>query len=81
MTAARAIIEKAEAIGAGVIAMATHGRTGIARLVMGSCADAVLRGAPQAMLLYRPTERGAESGHVERPAPETAPSAYATSGS
>jgi nucleotide-binding universal stress UspA family protein len=56
MTAARAIIEKADAIGAGMIAMATHGRTGIARLVLGSCADTVLRGASQPMLLYRPTE-------------------------
>lgn len=57
MTAARAIIEKADAINAGVIAMATHGRTGIARLVMGSCSDAVLRGATQPMLLYRPTDQ------------------------
>lgn len=56
MTAARAILEKAETSGAGVIAMATHGRTGLARLVLGSVADAVLRGAPQAMLLYRPTD-------------------------
>jgi nucleotide-binding universal stress UspA family protein len=57
MTAARPIIEKAAAIGASVIAMATHGRTGLARLVMGSVADAVLRDAPQALLLYRPTDR------------------------
>jgi nucleotide-binding universal stress UspA family protein len=57
MTAARPIIEKAAAINASVIAMATHGRTGLARLVMGSVADAVLRGAPQALLLYRPTDR------------------------
>ncbi len=56
MTAARAIIEKAANSGAGVIAMATHGRTGIARLVLGSVSDAVLRGSPQAMLLYRPTD-------------------------
>ncbi len=61
MTAARAIIEKAAISGAGVIAMATHGRTGIARLVMGSVADAVLRGAPQAMLLYRPTDLETQS--------------------
>lgn len=60
MTAASAIIERAESIGAGVIAMATHGRTGLARLVLGSCADAVLRGAPQAMLLYRPTDAEAK---------------------
>ncbi len=60
MTAASAIIERAESIGASVIAMATHGRTGLARLVLGSCADAVLRGAPQAMLLYRPTDEEAK---------------------
>ncbi len=60
MTAASAIIERAERIGAGAIAMATHGRTGLARLVLGSCADAVLRGAPQAMLLYRPTDEEAK---------------------
>ncbi len=56
MTAARAIIETAESAGAGAIAMATHGRTGLARLVLGSVTDAVLRGAPLPMLLYRPTE-------------------------
>ncbi len=61
MTAARAIIEKAATSGAEVIAMATHGRTGIARLVLGSVADAVLRGAPQAMLLYRPTDLESQS--------------------
>ena len=61
MTAARAIIEKATSCGSGVIAMATHGRTGIARLVMGSVADAVLRSAPQAMLLYRPTDLETQS--------------------
>lgn len=59
MTAARAIIDRAAAMQAGVIAMATHGRTGLARLVLGSVADAVLRGAPQSLLLYRPVSREA----------------------
>lgn len=60
LTAARAILAKAESCGAGVIAMATHGRTGLARLVMGSCADSVVRGAVQPILLYRPTKSEAE---------------------
>jgi nucleotide-binding universal stress UspA family protein len=36
------------------IAMATHGRGGIARLVLGSVAEAVLRRAHQPLLLIRP---------------------------
>jgi nucleotide-binding universal stress UspA family protein len=54
MTATRAILEQAEAQDVGLIAMATHGRTGLARLVMGNVADSVLRSAPKPMLLYRP---------------------------
>lgn len=56
MTATRAILEQAAATDVGLIAMATHGRTGLARLVMGNVADAVLRGAPKPMLLYRPMD-------------------------
>ncbi len=61
MTAARAIIEHANQISAGAVAMATHGRTGLARFVLGSCSDTVVRGAHQAMLLYRPTEADLKS--------------------
>jgi nucleotide-binding universal stress UspA family protein len=56
MTAARAIVEQAERPTVGLVAMATHGRTGLARLVLGSVADAVLRNAHKPMLLYRPLE-------------------------
>jgi nucleotide-binding universal stress UspA family protein len=56
MTATRAILEQAESPDVGLIAMATHGRTGLARLVMGNVADAVLRGAPKPMLVYRPMD-------------------------
>ncbi len=56
MTAANAIQERAVEIGAGVVAMATHGRTGLARLVMGSVADKVLREVDLPMLLYRPSD-------------------------
>ena len=54
MTAARAIIEQAGADDVGLVAMATHGRTGLMRLVMGNVADSVLREVPKPMLLYRP---------------------------
>jgi nucleotide-binding universal stress UspA family protein len=43
-----------------LIAMATHGRTGLTRVVMGSVAEQVLRRAPVPMLLLRahlPEER------------------------
>jgi nucleotide-binding universal stress UspA family protein len=46
---------------ADLIAMATHGRRGLVRLLIGSVADKVLRGATTPILLYRPqvqTERG-----------------------
>jgi nucleotide-binding universal stress UspA family protein len=52
--AARAILEYAREIEADIVAMATHGRSGLRRLVMGSVADKVLRGAETAVLLYRP---------------------------
>ena len=42
---------------AGFIAMATHGRSGLARLVLGSVADEVIRHAHLPMLVYRPGAR------------------------
>ncbi len=43
--AADAITEVAKELGAGLIVMGTHGRTGPRRLLLGSVAEAVLRGA------------------------------------
>jgi nucleotide-binding universal stress UspA family protein len=40
------ILAVAKEIGAGMIVMGTHGRTGIRRLLMGSVAEEVLRKAP-----------------------------------
>lgn len=51
---AGAILEWAAAYGADLIAMTTHGRGGLARLVLGSVADKVLRGTAVPLLLYRP---------------------------
>lgn len=51
---ANAIIEYAERHGVGLIAMTTHGRSGLARIVLGSVADKVLRGTSTPLLVYRP---------------------------
>jgi nucleotide-binding universal stress UspA family protein len=37
--------------------MATHGRKGVGRLVLGSTADKVLRGTHVPLLLYRPATK------------------------
>ncbi len=46
MDVPKAIIEFAEQQDADYIAMATHGRTGLRRLLIGSVAEAVLRSSP-----------------------------------
>lgn len=50
---AQTIIAAADRYEADVIVMATHGRGGVARWVMGSVADDVLRGATVPVLLVR----------------------------
>lgn len=52
--AAAAILDGAEREGCSWIAMATHGRSGLSRMVMGSVAGEVLQGAKVPVLLYRP---------------------------
>ena len=52
---ADAILDYADAIGADLIAMSTHGRSGVARWLIGSVADRVVRGSPVPVLLVRPT--------------------------
>src|SRR2546425_719971 len=47
------IVERASALGVGLILMTTHGRGGLGRLVFGSTADSVLRHAPCPVLLVR----------------------------
>jgi len=51
------IIAGARAVGADLIAMTTHGRSGLGRLVFGSVAEAVLRHADVPVFLMRQTER------------------------
>jgi universal stress protein A len=51
----RKIVEVAEAEHVDLIVMATHGRTGLSHLVMGSVAERVVRMAPCPVLTMRPT--------------------------
>lgn len=51
---AEEIITFAEEIPAGLVAMSTHGRSGIARWALGSVADRVLRRGTKPLLLVRP---------------------------
>jgi len=53
------IVEHAEQEDVGLIAMTTHGRSGLARLVMGSGIDKILRACEQPVLLVRPGDEGA----------------------
>ena len=55
------IVAAAQEIGADLIAMTTHGRSGLGRLLFGSVAEAVLRGSPIPVFLMRMTEAALES--------------------
>jgi nucleotide-binding universal stress UspA family protein len=50
---AEAILRTAAEIGADLIAMGTHGRTGLKRLMLGSVAESVLRDSPVPVLTVR----------------------------
>jgi nucleotide-binding universal stress UspA family protein len=53
-TVARAVKEYAAEIGADLVIMSTHGRTGMAHLTMGSVAEEVVRTASCPVLTIRP---------------------------
>jgi nucleotide-binding universal stress UspA family protein len=50
------IVERADALGASLILMTTHGRGGLGRVVFGSTADSVLRHTRVPVLLVRITQ-------------------------
>lgn len=60
--AAHAILRRAGELDVGLVALATHGRSGAARLVLGSTTDKVIRGAQRPVLVLRP-----EGSEQERP--------------
>lgn len=51
---ATAIVELAREMPHDIVALATHGRSGIARLTMGSVSEAVIRGTGDPVLVVRP---------------------------
>lgn len=53
-SAAEGILEAARVHGADLVALSTHGRSGIGRVVVGSVADKVIRGAAVPVLAVRP---------------------------
>lgn len=55
--AAEAIRKEAEAQPNSLVALATHGRGGLKRLLLGSVADKLIRGATSPVLVYRPAGR------------------------
>ena len=59
---ASAIVEAARAGNADLIVMTTHGRSGLGRLILGSVAEAVLRGTSTPIMLLR-----ADGAPVEPP--------------
>jgi nucleotide-binding universal stress UspA family protein len=58
------VIERAGAEKDTLIAMATHGRSGIQRWLLGSVAEKILRGAANHLLLVRTTEAGKTDGEA-----------------
>ncbi|MGH7928454.1 MAG: universal stress protein, partial [Candidatus Binatia bacterium] len=58
------IIEKAASHRGTVITMATHGRSGLNRWLMGSVSEKVLRGTANPLLLIRATEEAKPEGAV-----------------
>jgi nucleotide-binding universal stress UspA family protein len=52
--AARTILDTIDADGRDVLAMATHGRGGLRRMLLGSVSDKVVRAATGPVLLVRP---------------------------
>jgi nucleotide-binding universal stress UspA family protein len=58
---AQTIADVARQQGADVVAMATHGRTGLRRLVLGSVTEAVLRELDVPLLLIRPFDQDFEA--------------------
>ena len=53
--AASAILESVRSQNADLVALATHGRSGLVRVALGSVADKVVRGATVPVLLFRPS--------------------------
>lgn len=63
---AREVAEYARDVGADLIAMTTHGRSGVRRLVLGSVAADIMHETLTPVLLFRPTAQTVLAGEAER---------------
>lgn len=70
---ADAIDAEAERLGADLIVMGTHGRTGLAHLLLGSVAEATLRQAPCPVLTVPRRKARVRASEAARPSPNTVP--------
>lgn len=59
---AEAIAEHASRVGAGLVVATTHGRSGVARLTVGSTASGIVRHAQCPVLLHRPPVLAGDAG-------------------
>lgn len=64
-SAAEEIVKLAKEVGADLIVMGTHGRTGLSRLLLGSVAEVVLRRAPCPVLTVRGPSKELATVHGE----------------
>lgn len=58
MSVSRALLAEADRVDAAVVAIATHGRSGFARLMLGSTTDELIRHSHRPVLAYRPHTAG-----------------------
>jgi nucleotide-binding universal stress UspA family protein len=56
---AKAILRAADELKVDSVVMATHGRKGLGRLILGSVAERVVRESPRPVLTVRPTAESA----------------------
>jgi nucleotide-binding universal stress UspA family protein len=70
---AEAILELARPGPVALIAIATHGRGGVRRLVLGSIADKIVRAAEVPVLVYRPSMTPRTEARPARPNPRAGP--------
>ncbi|HET7771794.1 MAG TPA: universal stress protein, partial [Chloroflexota bacterium] len=63
--AAGALLELEQQINARVVALTTHGRTGLARWARGSVAETIVRHGAAPVLLVRPWDRDETAAHLD----------------
>jgi nucleotide-binding universal stress UspA family protein len=71
-SAAGGILMEAKRGESDMVAIATHGRGGLRRLVLGSVAESVLQSSPLPVLLFRPLGVGADASNRDRTAASNA---------